>query len=91
MATPTEMAHEAQLQIAKLRTEFDARFTALDKLNLLELRERIAVLEEKYVKLERELETVKSLPMIADRADRLGVRHLRVGAVKLVQPDRLDA
>ena len=31
------------------------------------------------------------LPQLLQRADRLGPRHLRVGPVELVEPDRLDA
>lgn len=56
MATPTEMAHEAQKQIATLRAEFDIRQTVLEKLNLSELRERIAVLEDRVTELKKSKE-----------------------------------
>ncbi len=71
MATPTEMAHEAQRQIAELRSVCDTRFSGIDKLELVELRERLAVVEEKIAKAERELESLKTLPVLDDRVDKL--------------------
>ncbi len=56
MATPTEMAHEAHKQIAEMRAEVDARISGLDKLNLLELRERLAVLEDRVAELRKSKE-----------------------------------
>ena len=56
MATPTEMAHEAHKQIAQMRSEFDARISGLDKLNLLELRERLAILEDRITELRKSKE-----------------------------------
>ena len=71
MATPTEMAREAHTQIALLRAEFEIHQRGIETLKLIDLRERLAVLDEKIAKLERELEAVKCLPVIVVRVDKL--------------------
>jgi len=71
MATPTELAREAQKQIELLQAEFEIHQRGMENLKLFDLRERLVVLEQKIAKLERELEALKSLPIIADRVDRL--------------------
>lgn len=71
MATPTEMAREATLRIAQLRAEFDIREKELGKLELLQPRVRVAVLEEKLAKAERDLESLKLLPVLDDKVGKL--------------------
>jgi len=55
MPTPTELAHDAQKHVDKLRAEFDMREKELDKLNLQALRENLAVLQSRLDKLEKHI------------------------------------
>ena len=52
MATASDLAHEANKQIAKLQSEFDFREKELGKLHLQELREQVAVLADRMAKIE---------------------------------------
>ncbi len=56
MPTPTELAHEAQVQIARLRAEFDMREKELTRIDLQSIREELAVMRAKLDKLENHID-----------------------------------
>ncbi len=67
----TELAREAQKRADDLRAEFDAFKENTEKLQLQELRDRLIVLEQKLILVEKELEAIRTLPVIKDRVDKL--------------------
>jgi len=56
MATASDLAHEANKQIAKLQSEFDFREKEIGKLHLQDLREHVAVLADRVDKLKKRIE-----------------------------------
>lgn len=71
MATPTETARQAQTDVSLLRQEFESFVDGYERLDVLAMSHRLAVLEAQMNRLERVAEEVKHIPAILDRLNKL--------------------
>lgn len=71
MATPSEMARDAQKHSENLRIEFELLKQDIEKFDLLRIGERLIRIEEKTVQLEKSNEEIKRVPVIDDRVNKL--------------------
>ena len=68
---PTQLAREAKDAISRLKQDHEFLQKRFEDLDLLEVRERVARIEERLSRIEKIQEEHKELPVLADRINKL--------------------
>jgi len=71
MGTPTELARDAQRGVEGLQAELNYLRQSLEKLQLDDLRILVKLLEQKLSATEKELASLRAIPVIEDRLAKL--------------------
>jgi hypothetical protein len=69
--SPTRLAREAKEAGELLKQEHEFLLSRFDDLDLLGLRERVARIEERLLRVEKTQEDIKEVPVLADRINKL--------------------